>query len=362
MKAYRNKKTFVSGGFSWWLNRLAALITHFLPQKFEVLAGIGDRRSVPNFYIPEAFYRPFLKVGNFAFWGRRILNLRLPLDSVRKVHIAPSSSGQFAPSPVGFILNRAVPDTRFEIRRLTTFVPPAGASLVAVGDNTKPCAVIAEPTKSYFHFVTEILPICLAYSNDFRVVIPIWSEWQRAAIAAFEFPGPIEELFDPFQIGLEIFRKIWGLYPAAEPLLVANRHLLRRYPMTLQSKKVFVTRTRASSSTGRIASAELEDRFRAMNFEVIEASSISVRSQLELFRHAYAVGGPHGSSFGSLVAATEGTRVVEVDGPRVFHHHVERICSVLGLSYVLVPAVERATGLSISDHSGDYLKDFFLAE
>ena len=343
------------------LNRLAALITHLLPQKFEVLAGIGNQKRVPNFYIPEAFYRPFLKIGNFAFWGRRILNLRLALDSVKKVHIAPSRLGQFAPSPAGFLLNRAIPDTQFEIRRLATFVPPAGASLVAVGDNTKPLAVIAEPTKSYFHFVTEILPICLNYSAGFRVVIPIWSEWQRAAIAAFEFQEPIEELFDPLQIGLEIFRKIWGLYPAAEPLLAANRHLNRRYPITLQSKKVFVTRTRVSSSTGRIASAELENLFRAMDFEVIEPSSISVRSQLDLFRHAYAIGGPHGSSFGSLVAATEGARVVEVDGPRVFHHHVERICSVLGLSYLLVPAVERATGMSISDHSRNYIKDF-LAE
>ncbi len=60
---------------------------------------------------------------------------------------------------------------------------------------------------------------------------------------------------------------------------------------------------------------ELADRLAGRGFEIIEMSDLTPRQQLTAVREAECVVAPHGAALASIVAATPGTRVIELFNP-----------------------------------------------
>lgn len=311
--------------------------------------GLAPSRRA--FVIARAFYRPFIRVRTFGLWGTKFLRVREDSIEDAASKIWPGSNFNKDLMPVGLFLSRQIPETEFTVSSVRkgdlTFAP----RMVSVGREGAPLLGISEPTKSYFHFVAELLPLVLQYSKEWRVVVPVFSDWQMDAISAFSFEEPVERIHEEKSIRTALKRSVWGVYPASEPLRGANQHLLSLKdvaPLWTGGNELFLLRTDRSSTTGRLPAANINNFFESRNTAtVIEPASMPVAEQLSAFRNARLVAGTHGSAFASLVASEPGTQVVEIDGPDIFHFHVERMCKILGFNYVLIPAKLRNSRLHV---------------
>jgi len=311
--------------------------------------GLAPSRAA--FVIPRAFYRPFIRVRSFCLWGTKLLRVREdPVDELSS-RIWPSSNLTNDLMPVGLFLSRQIPETEFTISPLRKDELKFAPRMVSIGKEGAPLLGISEPTKSYFHFVTELLPLVLQYSEEWKVVVPVFSDWQMDVISAFSFEEPVELTHEDISIKTVLKRSMWGVYPASAPLLRANQHLLSLKDVAslwTGGNELFLLRTDRSSTTGRLPAPNIISFFESRpTASVIEPASMPVVEQFSAVRNARLVVGTHGSAFASLVASEPGTQVVEIDGPDIFHFHIERLCKILCLDYVLVAANLRNSRLQV---------------
>jgi hypothetical protein len=343
---------------SIWSNRFVAKITSFILRATSFLLpveivsnfqGLAPRHRA--FIVGQAFYRPFLRFGRAGLWGLKFIRIRDSSVEVSTYKILPKSAVSQDRMPAGPFLAQVLPETEFSIKRIGKEDFNSPPRMVSIGREGAPLLGIVEPTKSYFHFVAELLPIVLKYSSDWRVAVPVFHDWQIEALLAFSFGYSIEPISERESIKTVLKRSLWGVYPASQPLLRANEHLLSlpNLPdLWRGTDELFLLRTNSSSTTGRLPGSSIRSFFDARSAtSVIEPASMPVAQQFSAFRHARVVAGTHGSAFASLVASAPGTQVIEIDGPEIFHFHIRRICEILGFDHVFVRAKTHASGLQV---------------
>lgn len=351
MKVNSEKASIWSNGFVAKIASVIVRATSFLlcVEIVPNFQGLAPRHRA--FIVGRAFYRPFIRFGRGGLWGLKLIRLRDSSVEVSTSKILPSSAVSQDRMPAGPFLARQLPETEFSIKRAGKGDLITLPRMVSIGREGAPLLGIVEPTKSYFHFVAELLPIVLKYSSEWRVAVPVFHDWQIEALMAFSFEYPMEPISERESIKTVVKRTLWGVYPASQPLLRANEHLLAlpKLPnLWSGTDELFLLRTNTSSSTGRLPGISIRSFFDARSAtSVIEPASMPVAQQFSAFRQARVVAGTHGSAFASLVASTPGTQVIEIDGPEIFHFHVGRICEILGFDHVFVRAKSHPSGLQV---------------
>jgi capsular polysaccharide biosynthesis protein len=80
----------------------------------------------------------------------------------------------------------------------------------------------------------------------------------------------------------------------------------------------------------------LVERLARLGFEAVTLSDRSFEEQVELFRSAVSVVGPHGAGLTNLMFSAEGTVLVELQLDIDQRPHFDRLAQVVGLQYASV--------------------------
>jgi len=231
--------------------------------------------------------------------------------------------------------------------------------LAQVGSENKQPLLILQKTHSYFHFVTEIVPLALSQLEEHSPLVQICKPWQIEVLRAFNLsPKNYTVREDSQKPQLVIKKDRWGVYPVEGLVQAANSWLLKKQAVRRKgSGPVYlVNRTHHSSTTGRVLSEDNAELLCAtFGATQIEPASLHPRQQFQAFTQASALIGPHGSAFANLIAAQNGTVVGEIDGPTQVHWHVERLCRLLDLDYRLLLARKQTGNDFVFEPVGDEL-------
>lgn len=287
----------------------------------------------------EAFYRPFIKFGRCALWGFKPVWIPPELPPLPKTFFNGGEPTSTNDVPAGYFFSRILPQTEYSISKGNSDDVNPEVRWFRVSDKDKDPLYISQSTNSYFHFITEIIPVALHYCSNFTPIIQVTTEWQERALRAFDLE-PIEASQKLPHGKVSFVKKTqWGVYPISNLVLEA-RERLRKSPLfdaNPPTRKIFVTRHPSSSSTGRLPSPLTTESFRAkFSMEVIEPAALDPLEQLLSFGSATAIAGPHGSAMANLIACREGTVVREINQPNKIRWHVERLSRILGLDYALL--------------------------
>jgi hypothetical protein len=126
---------------------------------------------------------------------------------------------------------------------------------------------------------------------------------------------------------------IWTI--PGENLRALRAHILaRRSPPGTRDKRVYIARRQ----NRRVSNQSVLDPFLARNgFAQYFLEDLSVEAQIELFRHAAWVIGPHGAELGNLLFCQPGTKVLELSPDLDFKQYFSVMSSKLGLLHGVLP-------------------------
>ena len=111
--------------------------------------------------------------------------------------------------------------------------------------------------------------------------------------------------------------------------------LLPRIAESGHGRRIYISR-RGTKLRAFSNEKELEDVLRADGFEILRFEDMPFADQLTAVRSSRVIVAPHGSGLANLVAAREGTRVVEISPSYWLRSTFPRLCSQLGLDHRMV--------------------------
>jgi hypothetical protein len=219
--------------------------------------------------------------------------------------------------------------------------PPLSAYLIGYGTST--ISLLCEPPlelprqegfllggcANYFHWLIDILPRLGLYRSDCG---PLFVN------------GPLQPFQTQSLVHLGI--SVADLVPLDYPRAYAVRKLF--YPVTgsaacmppltfrptiLQwlrdkfgalrtrgggGRRLFISRAGDAQASGRrlINEAEIAGIASDQGFEIIRSEELPFETQVTLFSEASVIAGPHGAGFVNMIFAPEGTKIIEMIGPR----------------------------------------------
>ena len=148
--------------------------------------------------------------------------------------------------------------------------------------------------------------------------------------------GP-DRLFDTRQYSVHFDQCILAnnsswFYPAAADVLALKTMIEARMPPpdVAPNRRLYISR----QGRRRVVNEEaLTGMLRQHGFEIIEDVPRSVVDQIELYRSASFVVGPHGASFANLLWCRPGTQLLELFAPNYQPEYFRYLTQVLGLQY-----------------------------
>nr|ARK09633.1 hypothetical protein A6C57_04395 [Fibrella sp. ES10-3-2-2] len=146
-----------------------------------------------------------------------------------------------------------------------------------------------------------------------------------------------DRLFDTRQYSVHFDRCILAnnsswFYPAADDVLALKGMVEAR----LQPIQAAPTKRLYISRSGRrrvINEEELVAMLLQYDFEIIEDKPRSVAEQIELYRSASFIVGPHGASFANVLWCKPGTQLLELFAPNYQPEYFRYLAQVLGIRY-----------------------------
>lgn len=301
------------------------------------------------------FYRPTLWIGNLYFWGwrpgvfRRSDRFRSILGSVLDTTI------QNPKIPVGMAFHSVLPETRYSIAKTEDKLAIHPSEEIVWSEGASSNGLVVEHrTNSYFHFITEVIPLVLHHKGDDSVGVIVTRGWQIDALEAFGIktrptrPHRSRHLFS-------LRKETWGVYPREDMLLHARATLLETVGApsreTLFRPGLLVDRSEDTSSTGRLLSPLTNQTLRKeLGLDHYDPALYAIRQQFQKFSDNQVFVGPHGSAFANIVVAREKSVVVEINHNDKSQWHVKRLCDIFGFSYRLCPvAMDTFGNLEMSE-------------
>lgn len=216
---------------------------------------------------------------------------------------------------------------------------------------------------SYFHWMLDLLPrleiLRRAGSTFDQVLIPPPRRFHRETLERAGISGSsllIHEWNDYHALDKLVLPSFPGQYGQAPP--VVCDYLRDLYADELsgpkQWRRLFVSRS-ADVRRRLVNEEEILAVLEPLGFEAVSMTGRDVAEQAALFASAEAVVAPHGGALTNLVFCHEGTKVVELFGPRYAPGCYWAIAASLGLDYV--PLFQRDHG----QHNGAQWTDYSVA-
>ena len=286
------------------------------------------------------FYRPVLWIGNLYFWGLRpgIFRRRERFEGVLECVLeTPTHNSRV---PIGMPFQSVLPQTNYTLERIDirSEVSPSEKVVWCEGPSANGL-LIQHRTNSYFHFITEIIPLVLHYKGDDSIGVIVTRGWQIEALQNFGLKISVQkpERTRHFFI---VQKRTWGVFPREDLILNARKTLQEGadFPSRGSSTNsgLLVTRSANTSTTGRLLSSSTnQSLITALGVGKYDPARDTVRQQFRTFGEHQKFVGPHGSAFANLVAAREKSVVVEINHYEHSQWHVKRLCDIFQFSYKL---------------------------
>ena len=300
-------------------------------------------------FVKNAFYRPALLASNWALWGLQYISLpanarKESADIVLNNRLMTGSNVL----PLGFLLARAMPESVFSVVRDSGAILGSGnGKWVVIGDPAKDLVLVRLRTRSYFHFLLEIIPVLLQHLDSKSLLLLTEYSWQRELLSHFGISfwqiGDSQLTYD-----FVIEKSRWGLYPREDHLLALRQFFIENQPTIRQeqSERILVNRTPKTTQTGRVPSSALVRSLSArFGLGILDPGSIPLSTQFESFSAAKLIIGPHGSALASIVAALSLKALVELHATERVSFHVEHLSRVFAVPYRAVLVEEKSKGV-----------------
>lgn len=235
-----------------------------------------------------------------------------------------------------------LPETQYSIAKMGDKFAIDPSERILWCEGSSPNGLVVEHrTNSYFHFITEVIPLVLHHKGDDSIGVIVTRDWQIDALKAFGIKTrPTRPYRARYLFGLR--KKTWGVYPREDMLLHARATLLEtidapsREPLLRPG--LLVARSEGTSSTGRLLSPSTNQILsKELGLEHYDPALYAIRQQFQRFSDSETFVGPHGSAFANLVAAKENSSVIELNHIDRSQWHVKRLCDIFGFSYRLCP-------------------------
>jgi len=194
---------------------------------------------------------------------------------------------------------------------------------------TLPRAFLLGGTRNYFHWLIDTLPRLELYRPHCgpllinRSLQPFQSQslallgQENIDWAPLEYPRAykVQKLFYPRTASAACMRPL-SFQPSVLDWLREKFGAFRTFGE--RWRKLFISRARHPQAIGSrlLNEAEIAAIAVERGFEIIRCEELSFQAQITLFSEAAIIAGAHGAGLTNIVFAHEGTRVVEMIGPR----------------------------------------------
>ncbi|WP_241771240.1 glycosyltransferase family 61 protein [Acidisphaera rubrifaciens] len=178
---------------------------------------------------------------------------------------------------------------------------------------------------NYFHWITQALPAIYHASKragrtqDIRIALPPLNKWQEDSLRLLGLDNmkrfTIEYSTKRYAFArMEYSEFLNGGASFAKSDVARETYLRLRTAVNVpgqRNKKLYVARTDAPTRVMR-NERDLIERLRHRGYEILTPGSLSLAGQIELFRSARIVVGPHGAGLTNIVFCEPGTVVYEL--------------------------------------------------
>ncbi len=206
--------------------------------------------------------------------------------------------------------------------------------------------VLATPfSRNYYHWMLEVLPAVAllvdSLQNDDVLYVDQSLEWQRETLSKL-VPDSRQIICSTACPGVEGRSAL--LVERSDPFTSLPHWVVKVLQANFvagrskqASRRLYITRNDAPSRRVK-NEAELVAALGELGFEVVAPSTLSVQEQIELFRDADCVVGPHGAGLTSSVFCRPGTLLVELSAPRYIFPCWAELAAKSGLKFAWIAA------------------------
>lgn len=223
-------------------------------------------------------------------------------------------------------------------------------------------ALWSHPWLGFYHFLAEVTPKICRVREEFgddlggaKICFPmIHKKYEKELLDLLRLPQ--DQVIDSKAVGGVIAAKITIVPMAGWFQKLPNLDLLRKHLMQPEHpgapKFLYLTR----QGRRRCLNDEpIIRRCTELGFTVVKETPRTITEQIELFRDAVVIAGPHGAAFTNMVWAPQGARILEMV-PTTFNvAYYENLSASIGHHYtkILCPNGPQATSGDTIDFKAD---------
>lgn len=198
--------------------------------------------------------------------------------------------------------------------------------------------IVVMPDTGYYHWLLEVLPAVLhGLSAEPEAAVMISdsaSRYVEEAIDILSPPGGVIRASRPCRVDFLVLTAIdpYSGFVPAEDIAVLREHFLPLvHHGSERGDSVYVSR-RGSTRSPRNED-ELESGFAGLGYEVVRTENLPLDEQVDLFRSARFIAGPHGAGLANLVWSDAPQGLVEVLSEDYFNDCFARLAVARGAAY-----------------------------
>jgi capsular polysaccharide biosynthesis protein len=223
--------------------------------------------------------------------------------------------------------------------------------------------VTSVEANNYYHWMFDILPRFEILQRSGMIpdyyYLNTTAQFQKDSLHALGIP--LQKIISPsnsthIEADELIIPSLLGPPFRNTPQLQACKFLRSAFLLNDEIRKahraIYITR-RDASSRRVINEAEIQEEVIEHGFEVVSLTDVPFREQVDLFRQARIVVGPHGAGFTNTVFCQPGSVLIEFHPERWGIHCFERLARLNQLEYHAITGYVPDASNSSDDHTVD---------
>jgi Glycosyltransferase 61 len=188
-----------------------------------------------------------------------------------------------------------------------------------------------------FYFLEDNEKIIFYYPKGPKLVEELLENLPKKFIRIEKFSSDVEYIkFPSLAWSNDFIREKW----ACAYIRDFFKHIWENTPLE-ENKFIFISRNFSSNKHRRLLNEEeLLPFLKVFNIKVCHLETMTFVEQIQLFRSAKLIIGPHGAGLAWILFCNPAVKIVEIIDVIPKYGHYRNICNHLGLSYTQFPEVE----------------------
>jgi Glycosyltransferase 61 len=200
---------------------------------------------------------------------------------------------------------------------------------------------------NYFHWVTQALPAIdyavnrIGQARNIAIALPPLNRWQEESLHLLGLANIRRVMIDDPDKQYAVARAEYsellnggGAFSNSATTLATYRRLREAVERPWsRDRKIYVARTDATSSRQMRNEAAVIEEVRKRGYEVIPPGTLGFQQQVQLFRNARIVVGPHGAGMTNIVFCEPGTIIYELVPSHYTNSCFVNLGMICGLRY-----------------------------